>query len=167
MWHTVGVRCWLSLLVEPHNRSRFMLLPHHLNCFLSTIEIKPIILLLLLHLPLHVLKSISLAPQLLVSRRRLLFADPWQIKVLLWGLVASLPLCLLLLLGLTHAILHQDQMSILVWTLLGLSLFDSAMEEVHSLFVLLLQLCFNALVLDVLEPVHLELGHSSVVYRLL
>lgn len=66
------------------------------------------------------------------------------------------------LVELPHAILHEDEVSVLVRSLLGLSLFDTFVQEVYSLFVLLLQLRLDALVLNVLQPIHLELGHRWV-----
>lgn len=56
-------------------------------------------------------------------------------------------------------------MRILVWPLLSLPLFYPLMQEVHPFLVLLLQLGLDALILDVLEPIHLELGHRGVLLR--
>ena len=48
-------------------------------------------------------------------------------------------------------------MRILVRSLLCLPHFNPLMQEVHPLLVLFLQLCLEALVLDELQSVHLEL----------
>jgi hypothetical protein len=56
----------------------------------------------------------------------------------------------------TDAVELQDEMSILVGSLLGLPFFDSSLQEVDSLFVFFLKLSLDALVLDVLQSVHLR-----------
>ena len=53
-------------------------------------------------------------------------------------------------------------MSILIRSLLSLPLLDPSVQEVNSFLVLLLELCFDALILDVLESVHLELRHGCL-----
>lgn len=54
------------LLIEPHDGSRLVLFTHHFNGFLSAIQIKSVVLLLLLNL--HVLQAILLILLPLISK---------------------------------------------------------------------------------------------------
>ena len=64
---------------------------------------------------------------------------------------------LLLFIDFYHAILHEDQVCILIGPLLSLALLNSFVKEIYSLFVLLFQLSLYALILHVLQSIHLEL----------
>jgi len=134
LWGTI---C-LSLLIKSHNWCWFMLLPHHFDCLLSAVKVKPIILLLLLDLSRNTIKPIIFIAWLFVSHSWLGLAYPWEVEVFLGRQIpfsTSLSLCFLLCLS--HTVLHQYQVSVLVGTLLSLSLLNPAVEEVHSLFILL------------------------------
>lgn len=48
-------------------------------------------------------------------------------------------------------------MSILVWTLLTLSLFNPLVKKINSLLVFFLKLSLYTFILDILESIHLEL----------
>lgn len=149
------------LIIKPHYRSRLVLLPHHFYCLLGAIKIKSVILFFLLNL--QILKAIifRIAFFLFDAVRFLLHSG--QMEVLFGRMIIFSALeVLILALKLTHGVLHQDEVSILIRTLLSLSLFDSFVKEIYSFFILFLKFCFYALVLDILEPIHLELGQSGV-----
>ena len=55
-----------------------------------------------------------------------------------------------------NIVLHQHQVRILIWSLLGLPFLDSLVEEVYSLLIFLFELCFYTFILNILKPVHLE-----------
>lgn len=164
-WVVWLVTHWLTLLVESHDRCWFMLFPHHLDCFLSAIKVESVVLLLLLPITWHIGEAIILESRLLVPSSWLGLAYPRKIKIILfdWRKFAAWSLLVIwLLFGLTHAIQHQDEVSILIRSLLSLSFLDPAVQEVYSLLILLLEFCFDALILDVLESVHLELRHRCL-----
>ena len=54
-------------------------------------------------------------------------------------------------------------MSILIWSLLSLPLLDPPVQVVDPLVILLLQLGLDALILHILEAVHLESSHVGVI----
>jgi hypothetical protein len=95
---------------------------------------------------------------------RILLIEWWQREAItLWWLVIYLRLAskftsghILSIVDVSNIVLHQNKMCILVWTLLRLSLFNSVVQELHSLFIFFLQLSLDALVLNVLKTVHLE-----------
>ena len=76
------------LIIEPHDRGRFVLLAHHFDCFLSAVQVEAVVLLLLLNLHIR-LHAIRLLGFLLIIVSNL---HPRQRQLLLW--------LLLLLLGL-------------------------------------------------------------------
>ena len=65
---------------------------------------------------------------------------------------------ILFLLNLAYVIdtiLHQDEVSILIWSLMRLLFLNSFVQKVNSFVILFLQLCLNALILYILKSVHL------------
>lgn len=58
--------------------------------------------------------------------------------------------------NIVEVVLHQNQMSILVRSLLPLSLFNPFLQELYFLFVLFFQFGLNALVLHKLNLVHFQ-----------
>lgn len=137
-WLLLGCTICLSLLIKPHDWCWFMLLSHHFNRLLSAVKVKSIILLLLLDLTRNAIKPIIFIAWLLVSYSWLGLAYPRKVEVFFgWLITLSISLSLCFLLGLSHTILHQYQMSVLVGTLLSLSLLNPAVEEINSLFIFL------------------------------
>ena len=61
------------------------------------------------------------------------------------------------IIDLCDAVHHKHQMSILVRSLLALLLLDPLMQKVDPLVILFFQLSLDALILHILQPVHLEL----------
>lgn len=55
----------------------------------------------------------------------------------------------------THTVLHKNEVGILVRTLLCLTLLNSFVQEIDSLVVFFFELCFDALILYILETIHL------------
>ena len=192
--HQVAVVTLVSLIniFQSHDRSRFVLLSHHLYGLLSTVKIEFVVLLLFLVLHACVYTTLIL-----------IFVVIWVVSwssfvwfvVLLWTIptsfsfifggharqeeliVGRLALCtssicpkLIPLISfcaisgvieVTHTVLHKNEVGILVWTLLCLTFFNSLMQEINSLVVLFFKLCFDALILYILETIHLGISTLS------
>lgn len=150
------------LLIESHDGCWLMLLPHHFNSFLSAIQVKPVVLFLLLNL--QILKAIILWVDFPILDTIGFLHHAWQMEIAFFGrsIVFSTLGILLLIMHFTHAVLHENEMRILIWPLLCLSLLNSLVQEAHSFFVLFFKFGFYAFILHILKPVHLELGHCWV-----
>ena len=166
----------LFVCIHPHQRRCFVLLSHHFNCSLSRIEVKFIVLLPILSFtrvvfnPIWKLSRVCIiaSPLLLRRDRSILSAiKAWQVESTLiawWGsslwlgilATSSFGFLLVEIIDVHYAVLHEHKMSILIRSLLRLSLFNSFIQEINSLLILLLQFCLDAFILHVLQPVHLE-----------
>ena len=111
--------------------------------------------------------SIKCVPSILSLRNiwshRTFLIELWQREIILWRLIISLrlrskftPGHTLNTIYISDIILHQYQMRILIRSLLCLSLFDSIIQKLNSFFVFFFKFGFDALILNILKPVHLE-----------
>lgn len=168
---------WMLLLLHSEKRHRLVLLPHHFNGPLSAVEVKLIILLPLLerlaelilaltrsHLPLLISIIKGLA-NFWPHARQIDVLHAWRSTFLALSLLAPFDHVI----DLSDAVLHQHQVSILVGPLLALLLLNPLVQEVNALIVLFFQLSLDALVLNILQPVHLELqlvlaNHLALTY---
>ena len=157
-----------------------MLLTHHFNGSLCWIKIEFIILLSSLTCWLLVFLVVEFAVGLVVfgggvevfsavlALRNgwsygIFLVKWWQRKPILRRLIIHLTLRsklssrhILRIIDIPNIILHQHQMCILIRSLLRLSLFNSVIQKLDSFFIFFLEFGFDAFVLNVLEPVHLE-----------
>lgn len=171
----------LLVLIESHQRSWFVLLTHHFNGSLSWIKIEFVILLssltwfvvfLVVKFTIRLVifgASVKIFFSVISLRNRwssrifLIKLRQGKTTVLRW-LTIHLRLWskftsshILSIVDISNIVLHQDQMCILVRTLLRLSLFNSVIQKLHSFFIFFFQFGFNAFVLNILKSVHLEI----------
>ena len=171
----------LLVLIESHQRSWFVLLTHHFNgslgwikiefvillssltCFVVFLVVKFTIRLVIFGASVKIFSSVISLRNRWSSRIFLIKLRQWKTTVLRW-LIIHLWLWstftsrhILSIVDISNIVLHQDQMCILVRTLLRLSLFNSVVQKLHSFFIFFFQFGFNAFVLNILKSVHLEI----------
>jgi len=151
----------------------FVVLLSTLTCFIVFLVIKFAVGLVVLWviikcvssiLPLR--KSRSIRRLILKWRQRKAIFRRRIICLRLWAnFISSLILCVV---NITNIILHQNQMSILIWSLLCLPFFNSVIEKFNPFFVFFLKLSFNAFILNILQPIHLKtvllILHFSIIF---
>ena len=122
-------------LIESHYRCWLMLLSHHLNSFLGAIQVKSVILFLLLSLQILQAFILGVGFPILEIIGLLLHAWKMEFSFLGWDIIFSSFKILLTTLQFIHAVLHENEMCILIWPLLCLSLLNSFVQETHSFFI--------------------------------
>jgi hypothetical protein len=155
LWDQV-LQCFLlpyCFSIQFHQGSGLVLLPHHLDGSLSGIKVELVILLL-------VVTSVCLC----FGVASFVASGPWKynfaVSRLPWRSPSTLRFRLLFGLQVSNvrnAILHEDQVSILVGSLLLLPLLDFLVQKVDPFVVLFPHFILDALVLHILEPIHLVL----------
>ena len=178
-------------ILQSHDWSWFVLLSHHLYGFLSTVKIEFVILLLflVLHACVYTLILIIVVIRVvswsslvgfvillwtiatsfsfifgsharqeeLISRWRALCISSIRPK-----LIPLVSFCATsIVINVTHTVLHKNEVGILVRTLLCLAFLNSFMQEIDSLVVFFFELCFDALILYILETIHLGISTLS------
>ena len=162
-----------------------MLFPHHFNSSLGRIKIKLVILLPILSFTCVIFDSIRKLPSIRIIASPLLLRHnssilapikTWKVESTLvvrrrsslglWILTtSSFGLLFVKVIDIHNAVLHKHKMSILIWSLLRLSFFNSFIQEINSFFILFFQFGFDAFVLDILESIHLEIVVSVFYLR--
>ena len=169
--------CQLLFLSHPHKRSWLVLLSHHFDSFLSAVEVEFIILFFIWILSLNAITSsssvlvfiwlwhsssfvsvTSSCSRFHAWQRKFVFRwDSWHNSWLVPPIshIGSSLCSLCILIDISNTVLHEYQMCILVWSLLSLSLLYSPVQEVDSLVILFFKFGLDALVLNILQLIHM------------